>query len=118
MRPSSPPPRVVPTTSWPWPAVTRAAGRAVPLLRHAVDHFGPDYGRLHASSLTKLAVVHAIAGDTDTAVTLGHQALDAVTALHSPLAYDRLHVLNTVLEPRHTSAGVAELRERLTTTVV
>ncbi len=93
-----------------------AAERAVPLLRDAVDHFGPDYARLQASSLAKLAGVHAIAGDADTAVTVGHQAIDAVTAVSSPRAYDRLRVLNTVLEPLHTSTGVAELRDRLTTT--
>ncbi len=46
------------------------------------------------------------------------QAVDAVTALHSPRAFDRLRVLNTALEPLHTSAGVAELRDRLTTTAV
>ncbi|MGH3778052.1 MAG: helix-turn-helix domain-containing protein [Pseudonocardiaceae bacterium] len=94
----------------------RAAGRAVPLLRHAVDHLGPDYARIRASYLTDLAGAHAIAGDTDTAVTVGHQAVDAVTALSSPRAYDRLRVLNTALEPLHTSAGVAELRDRLAAT--
>lgn len=91
----------------------RAAGRAVPLLRYAVDHFGPDYARPRARYLPDLAGVHAIAGDLGTAVTVGHQAVDAITALHSPRAYDRLRVLNTVLEPLHTSAGVAELRDRL-----
>jgi hypothetical protein len=52
----------------------------------------------------------------DAAVTADHQAIEAVTALHSPRAYDRLRVLNTALQPLHTSPGVAELRERLTTT--
>lgn len=93
-----------------------AAGRAVPLLRHAIEHFGPDYARPRALYLPDLAGAHAIAGDTDTAVSVGHQAVDAVTALHSPRAYDRLLVLNTVLEPLHTSTGVAELRNRLATT--
>ncbi len=94
----------------------RAASQAIPLLRHAVDHFGPDYARPRATSLTDLAGAHAIAGDTDTAVTVGHQAVDAVTALHSPRSHDRLRVLNAALEPLRTSAGVAELRDRLTTT--
>ncbi|MGH3936060.1 MAG: hypothetical protein ACRDS1_13980 [Pseudonocardiaceae bacterium] len=92
-----------------------AAGRAVPLLRHAVDHLGPDYARIRAIWLPDLAGAHALAGDTDTAVSVGHQAVDAVTALHSPRAYDQLRVLNTVLEPLHTSTGVAELRDRLGT---
>ncbi len=93
-----------------------AAARAVPLLRHAVDHFGPGYARLRASSLTKLAGVHALNGDDDTAVSVGHQAVDAVTAVSSPRAYDRLRTLHTVLEPLRTSPGVADLRDRLSTT--
>ncbi|MGH3974553.1 MAG: helix-turn-helix domain-containing protein [Pseudonocardiaceae bacterium] len=97
---------------------SRAASQAVPLLRHAVEDLGPDYARPRALYLTHLVGAHAIAGDTDTAVTVGHQAIDAVTALHSPRAYDRLRVLNTVLEPLHNSAGVAELRDRLTVTAV
>ncbi len=77
--------------------------------------------RLHAAArraqrLPDLAGAHALAGDTDTAVSVGHQAVDAVTAVHSPRAYGRLHRLHTVLEPLHTSPGVAELRDRLTTT--
>ncbi len=94
----------------------RAAGRAVPLLRHAVDGYGPDYARSQALCLPDLAGAHALAGDTDTAVSVGHQAVDAVTAVHSPRSYDRLHRLHAVLEPLHTSPGVAELRDRLTTT--
>ncbi len=92
----------------------RAAGRAVPLLRQAVDGYGPDHAANRGRCLTDLAGAHALAGDTDTAVSVGHQAIDAVTALHSPRAYDRLRVLNIALEPLHTSAGIAELRERLT----
>jgi len=94
-----------------------AASKAVPLLRQAVDHLSPDYARPRASALTNLAGAHAIAGDTNTAVTLGHHAVDAATAVSSPRNYDRLRVLHTALEPLHTSAGVAELRERLQTTV-
>lgn len=94
----------------------RAARQAVPLLRHTVDHIGPDYARLRALDLTNLAGAYAIAGDADAAVTIGHQAIDAVMAVSSPRAHDRLRVLNTVLEPLHTSTGVAELRDRLATT--
>jgi transcriptional regulator with XRE-family HTH domain len=92
-----------------------AASRAVPLLRHAMG-FGPGYARLRALYLPDLAGAHAIAGDTDTAVTLGHQAIDAITPLRSPRTHNRLRVLNTALQPLHTSPGVAELRERLVTT--
>lgn len=92
------------------------ASRAVPLLRQAVDGFGPDYAAFRALYLPDLAGAHALTGDIDTAVSLGHQAVDAITALHSAQAYERLRMLNTTLEPLHTSAGVAELRERLSAT--
>lgn len=95
---------------------SRATEQAVSLLRTAVNDLGSDYGRLRATTLTDLAGAHALAGDTDTAVSLGHQAIDAITALHSPRAYDRLRVLNTALQPLHTSTGVAELRDRLSAT--
>ncbi|MBV9142634.1 MAG: hypothetical protein JO115_17265 [Pseudonocardiales bacterium] len=95
---------------------TLAASRAVPLLRHAVDGLDPSYGVPRALNLAALAGAHALTGDVDTAVTVGHQAVDAITALHSPRAYQRLHVLHTVLEPMHTSPGVAELRDRLSIT--
>jgi hypothetical protein len=90
----------------------------VSLLRQAVDSFGPDFAEPRAVSLTDLAGAHAIAGDIDTAVDIGHQAVHAVTALSSPRAHDRLRVLDTSLKPLHTSTGVAELRERLTTKTV
>ncbi len=93
-----------------------AASRAVALLHHCVNRYGPDYARSRALCLPDLAGAHALAGDLDTAVSVGHQAVDAVTAVHSPQAYGRLHRLHTVLEPLHTSPGVAELRDRLTTT--
>ena len=81
-----------------------------------MDSFGLSRARSRALSLPDLAGAHALAGDTDTAVTLGHQAVDAVTAVFSPQAHDRLRTLDTALEPLHTSAGVAELRERLSAT--
>jgi hypothetical protein len=57
------------------------------VLRHAVEGFGPDYARSRALYLPDLAGAHALAGDTDTAVMLGHQAVEAVTAVHSPRVY-------------------------------
>jgi len=76
-----------------------AAGQAVLLLGQAVDGFGPDYARLRALYLPDLAGAHAVPGDIDTVVTIGHQVIDAVTALHSPRAYDRLRVLNPHCNP-------------------
>ena len=93
----------------------RAAGRAVPLLGQAVDRSGPGYARLRGLWLPDLTGAHALAGDIDTAVALGHQAVDAVTAVSSPRAHERLRLLHTVLEPVRASPGVAELRDRLST---
>jgi hypothetical protein len=95
---------------------SHVTGRAVSVLRQAVDGFGADYARTRALYLPRLAGAHAIAGDIDTAVSTGHQAIDAITALHSPRASDRLRLLNTALAPLHTHTDVAELRDRLTTT--
>ncbi|MGH4016511.1 MAG: hypothetical protein ACRDSL_21785, partial [Pseudonocardiaceae bacterium] len=94
----------------------RAAERAVPLLRHALEHTGPSYARPRALRLADLTGAHALAEDLDTAVIVGHQAVDAVSRLSSPRAHDRLRALHTVLEPLHSSPGVAELRDRLATT--
>jgi hypothetical protein len=93
-----------------------AGGRAVPLLREAVDRLGPDYARPRALWLTDLAGAHALAGDAGTAVAVGHEAIDAATTVQSPRTHDQLRVLNTALEPLHTSTGVAELRDRLSAT--
>lgn len=63
--------------------------------------------------LPDLTGAHALAGDVGTAVAVGHQAVDTVTGISSRRTYDRPRVLNGVLEPMHTSPGIAELRERL-----
>lgn len=91
-----------------------AAGRAVSLLSQAVDTFGSSYAMLRGRYLPDLAGAHALAGDTGTAVTVGHQAIELISALSSARLRDRLRILNTVLEPLHTSRGVTELRDRLT----
>ncbi len=91
----------------------RTAGRAVSLLRHAVQRFGPDQAHSRGLHLAGLSGAHALAGDADTAVTIGHQAVDAISALASPRAHERLRTLNTVLAPLHATPGVAELRNRL-----
>ncbi|MGH3795791.1 MAG: hypothetical protein ACRDSP_12980 [Pseudonocardiaceae bacterium] len=87
----------------------------MPLLRQVAD-LDTGYARVRALYLPDLAGAHALAGDTDTAITIGHQAVDTITEQSSHQAYDRLRVLNTVLEPMRTSPDVAELRDRLATT--
>jgi len=91
----------------------RAAGRAVLLLGEAVGNYGPGYAQFQARYLPDLAGARALNGDIDTAVTLGHQAVDLLSVQYSSRVHERLRILNTVLEPLHTSTGVAELRGRL-----
>lgn len=55
----------------------------MPLLGQAVDGFDTSYARTRALYLSRLAEAHALAGDIDTAVSVGHHAVDAVTALSS-----------------------------------
>lgn len=95
----------------------RAANRAMTLLRQAVDGFGPETTPVpvHCTCPGLLGRTPS-PGDTGTAVSIGHQAVGAISPLHSRRAYDWLRVLNTALQSLHTSADVAELRERLTTT--
>lgn len=63
------------------------ANRAVALLRRLVS-VGPDYSVFRATYLPDLAGAHALAGDIDTAVSIGHRAVDAVTAVRSPRAHE------------------------------
>lgn len=91
----------------------RAAERAALLLSEAVGNYGPGYAQLQARYLPDLAGTRALTGDIDTAVTVGHQAIDLLSAQYSSRVHERLRILNTVLEPLHTSTGVVELRGRL-----
>jgi hypothetical protein len=94
---------------------SRAASKAVPLLHHVVDNLPAGHSRERAFNLSKLASAHALAGDADAAVTVGHQAVDVVSGLSSRRAQEQLTTLHTVLEPMRDNTGVAELRDRLTT---
>ncbi|HWR48392.1 MAG TPA: helix-turn-helix domain-containing protein [Pseudonocardiaceae bacterium] len=97
-------------------AEPNAAGLAVSLLRQAVDTASapatPGSGRCTCPTLPgpRVGRGHRYRRHRRSpGCRRGHGA-----AL--PRAYDRLRVLNTALEPLHTSPGVAELRERLVTT--
>lgn len=89
------------------------AARAVPLLQQAVHGFGPAYARSRAVNLAGLAGARALTGNLDAAVYTGHQAVEEITALASPRAYDRLRTLDTVLRPHSTDATVSEVRSRI-----
>ncbi len=89
------------------------AARAVSLLHEAVNGYGQAYGRSRAVNLPGLAGAQALTGDLDTAVRTGHHAVEEITALTSPRAYDRLRTLDTVLQPYSTESAVGEVRSRI-----
>jgi transcriptional regulator with XRE-family HTH domain len=89
----------------------RCIDKAVTLLRRAVDNPRPMSRALYLPDLTG---AHALAGDVDTAVALGHQAVDTVAAMSSRRLGTRLQVLNAILDPLGDRSDVVELRERLT----
>jgi len=82
-----------------------AAERAVLLLGRAVDNFGSAYARPRGLYMPDLAGTHALAGDRDTTGTVGHQVVDAITALSSPRAYDRLRTWTPCCNPCTPAPG-------------
>lgn len=94
------------------------AARSVPLLGEAVEGFGPAYARSRAVNLPGLAGAHALIGDLDTAARAGHRAVEEITALASPRAYDRLRTLDTVLQPHGTTPAISEVRGQIRAALV
>lgn len=94
---------------------TQHAARALPLLQEAVDGFGPAYGRPRAVNLAGLAGAHALAGDLDTAARTGHHAVEEITALAAPRAYDRLRTLHAVLQPHASNPAIGVARNKIQT---
>ncbi len=90
----------------------RLRDQAVTLLSQVLDNPRPV---TRAQFLPDLAGARALAGDVDTAVALGHQAVDTITAMSSRRIYARLGILHGALEPMRASPGVADLRDRLAT---
>ncbi len=84
--------------------------RAIPAL---IDVTGNPRALSVAAYLPDLAGAHALTGDIDRAVQIGHQAAEMASSMHSRLALGQLRTLSAVLEPLNSSPGVSELRERL-----
>jgi hypothetical protein len=89
------------------------AARAVPLLGEAVEGFGPAYARARALNLPVLAGAHVLTGDLESAARIGHRAVEEITALASPRAYERLRTLDAVLQPHHTTPAISEVRHQI-----
>jgi transcriptional regulator with XRE-family HTH domain len=86
-------------------------------LEIAIEEHGDGYVRSRALSGTKLASLRMATGDPQEAVTVGHRALDEVGRLRSQRAVDDVQELRRIAASRSRNAGVADLRERIRTTV-
>jgi transcriptional regulator with XRE-family HTH domain len=91
----------------------KQAARAVPLLREATDGYQPANARSRAVNLAGLAGAHAMTGDLNAAVHTGQRAVEEITALASPRAYERLRILDGVLKPHSADPGVGEVRSQI-----
>lgn len=83
-----------------------------------MDGRGPAYARGRALNLAALTGAHALAGDLHSAARTGCHAVEEITALASPRAYDRLRTLNTVLRPYDTNPAIGAVRDNIQATLV
>lgn len=86
-------------------------------LEIAIKEHRDGYVRSRALSGTKLASLRMATGDPQEAVAVGHRALDEVGRLRSQRAIDDVQELRRIAASRSRNAGVADLRERIRTTV-
>jgi hypothetical protein len=91
------------------------APAAIERLHAAVDGHGPTSARARAISLPGLAGSYFLAGEVDSAVRTGHEAVTTISTLSSKRAYARLQTLADIAEPHKHRSDVAELRERIRT---
>lgn len=89
------------------------AESAVAQLTAAAHGHPAEHERSRAALLPTLAVSHFQAGDTDSAVKVGRDAVAAVTALSSQRCYARLRDLDTVAARHRSDPDVADLRSQI-----
>jgi hypothetical protein len=92
---------------------TSHAPAAIEHLRSAVDGHGRDRPRSRALYLPGLAGSYFRAGEVETAIATGHEAVTAISGLSSKRAYAQLQTLTDIAEPHSHHSDVAELRERI-----
>src|SRR6185312_3342737 len=88
------------------------APKAIERLRAAAEGFGLDYARSHGMNLASLANAYFRAGEAESAVSVGHDAVTAIAALSSRRAHARLRDLAVAAEPHVAMADAAELSKR------
>jgi transcriptional regulator with XRE-family HTH domain len=92
-----------------------AAAEAIDHLRTAIDGYGIDYARSAAVNLPSLASCLLRVGDIPAAVTAGHQAVTAITALSSRRPLARLDRLADTARFLAHHQDVKDLRHRIAT---
>jgi hypothetical protein len=90
------------------------AGKAVSLLRSAVEGYDDQYVRTRAVNLAGLAGSLFLTGDIEAAVDAGHRAVDLLSGLTSTRGWDRISTLRRLAGPYQAEPSVAELDERIT----
>jgi len=83
-------------------------------LAYAVAHHAKPYARSRAMTQTKLASLLMATGDPRQAAALGHQALDAATAISSRRAADDLRELGHHTKRHRAGREAVELADRIT----
>ncbi|MGH3623770.1 MAG: hypothetical protein ACRDQ5_18585, partial [Sciscionella sp.] len=91
------------------------APAAIERLTSATNAYGAAYERSRAVNLPLLAIVCFRAGELDSAVAAGYEAVTAVGGLASTRGYARLRVMDTAAQPFTRTPEVAELREHVRT---
>lgn len=99
------------------PAGRRLQVAAVKRLQVAIKEHQAPYVRSRALSGTKLASLKMATGDPQEAVVVGNRALNEVGRLRSKRAVEDVLELRRIASPRSRRSEVAELRERIRTTV-
>jgi transcriptional regulator with XRE-family HTH domain len=91
------------------------APTAIDLMNDGLAGLGTDYPRTHAVILPTLAGSLLRAGDPDTAVRIGHEAVTESTALSSTRTHTRLRTLADTAAPFAHHPDVADLRQHIRT---
>jgi transcriptional regulator with XRE-family HTH domain len=89
------------------------APNAIERLAGAANDYGAGYERSRAVLLPPLAAAYFQAGDVESGVATGYDAVTAISGLSSTRGYARLRVVDAVAEPFTRTPEVAELRAHI-----
>lgn len=93
------------------------APTAIEHLHSGIDSYNPTHTRSRAINLPWLAGSYFHAGEVDSAVRTGHEAVTVISTLSSKRAHTGLRILAETAEPHSHHPDVAELRERIRETL-